>query len=163
MCLGVDSNIIWWWVPVSCAVLLDADKIPALPWTPHEPHASPEEMREEMQQMVMHGYWPINWQVVFPLSSGEPFRKTVFVFVVLSHFSPPAIQRPGSLSSACHQVAHNGVDSENKNFGWGPAHGSVFAKHFVEFFCSASKIPDLLQALPQYPHISFVLDNASVR
>lgn len=96
------------------------NKIPALPWIPHEPHASPEEMREEMQQMVMHGYWPINWQ-----------------------------------------VAHNGVDSENKNFGWGPAHGSVFAKHFVEFFCSASKIPDLLQALPQYPHISFVLDNAS--
>ncbi|KAI2623445.1 methylenetetrahydrofolate reductase 2 [Xylaria nigripes] len=42
------------------------------------------------------------------------------------------------LWTVASQPAVNGVPSDNPTFGWGPRHGFIFQKAFVEFFVSAS-------------------------
>ncbi|KAJ3553186.1 hypothetical protein NPX13_g10943 [Xylaria arbuscula] len=51
------------------------------------------------------------------------------------------------LWTVASQPAVNGVRSEDPTFGWGPRHGFVFQKAFVEFFISASAWKTLREKL----------------
>ncbi|KAI9344097.1 methylenetetrahydrofolate reductase-domain-containing protein, partial [Obelidium mucronatum] len=53
------------------------------------------------------------------------------------------------------QPAVDGAPSSDPRYGWGPKHGFVYQKSYVEFFVSPSALDKLIRKLDQNPHLTY--------
>lgn len=60
------------------------------------------------------------------------------------------------LFTICSQPQVNGEPSSHKTFGWGPAHGSVYQKAYLEFFCSPGTAQTVFTTISKYPSLQFM-------
>lgn len=63
------------------------------------------------------------------------------------------------LFTICSQPQVNGVDSSHKVFGWGPPHGYIYQKSYLEFFCSPATAQTVFTTLGKYPSLRFMAMN----
>lgn len=60
------------------------------------------------------------------------------------------------LFTICSQPQVNGEGSSNKTFGWGPAHGTIYQKAYLEFFCSPGTAQTVFTTVSKYPSLRFM-------
>jgi methylenetetrahydrofolate reductase (NADPH) len=60
------------------------------------------------------------------------------------------------------QPAVDGALSSDKVYGWGPKNGFVFQKAYVEFFVSPKLMDSLMDAISEFPYLTFYAVNERV-
>lgn len=60
------------------------------------------------------------------------------------------------LFTICSQPQVNGENSSHKTFGWGPAHGYVYQKAYLEFFCSPGTAQTVFTTISKFPSLRFM-------
>eukprot|EP00796_Vickermania_ingenoplastis_P005125 gene5125-3679_t len=60
------------------------------------------------------------------------------------------------LFTICSQPQVNGADSSNQVFGWGPPHGYIYQKGYLEFFCSPATAQTVFTTLGKFPSLRFM-------
>lgn len=60
------------------------------------------------------------------------------------------------------QPAVNGVKSTDPVYGWGPRHGYVYQKAYIEFFVSPDKLGSLLDTINAHPEVTYFAVNKKV-
>lgn len=60
------------------------------------------------------------------------------------------------LFTICSQPQVNGELSSHKVFGWGPPHGYIYQKAYLEFFCSPATAQTVFTTLGKFPSLRFM-------
>jgi methylenetetrahydrofolate reductase (NADPH) len=60
------------------------------------------------------------------------------------------------------QPAVDGEDSSHPVYGWGPKHGFVYQKAYIEFFVSPEAMETLIERMDLFPYLTFYAVNKEV-